>query len=126
MAITARAKQTLQGELSRLEKERAAIDKDIASLKKSLSVLGTSTRSSSAGSKRAAGAKRGRPKSNKLSPRAEKALKIIKSNPGIKGADLAKKMGMSKNPTGIYPVIRRLEQVGKIKKNKKSKGFTAV
>jgi len=125
MAITARAKQTLQSELSRLEKERAAIEKDIASLKKSLSVLGSS-RSSATARKRASSGKKGRPKSNKLSPRAEKALKIIKSNPGIKGADLAKKMGMGKNPTGVYPVVRRLEELGRIKKDKKTKGFSAA
>lgn len=124
MAIAAKAKQTLQSELARLERERKQLDKEIDSLRKSISAIGGSVATSARSTAKRATGKRGRPKSTKLSPSAEKALKLIKSNPGITGAELAKKMGMSKNPTGIYPVVKRLQAVGKVKKQ--GKGFKAA
>lgn len=126
MAITARAKQTLKSELSRLEKERAAIDKDIRALRESLKTLGDKAAPARRGRKPGrpkAGAKKGRARNTKLSPRAEKALKMIKAKPGITGAELAKNLKLS-HQTSIYPVINRLKKDKLIKKS--GKGFAAA
>lgn len=130
MAITARAKKTLQDEIGRLRKERDQIDKDIKALTQSLSALGGSaagaTRRTATRARRAVKPKvtrkRAPKKDWKPTGRAAQALKAIKASPGITGAEIAKKLKM-KNATGIYPAINKLKKEGLIKK--KGKGFVA-
>lgn len=127
MAIGQKAAQALRSEISQLEKEKAKIDKDLEKLNKSLrslvSTTGGTKRARKSAPRKKAASKRGRPKSTKLSPRAEKALKVIKANPGITGAELSRKLNL-KQPTAVYPVTNRLKDLKKIKKQ--GKGFKAV
>lgn len=125
MAITTRAKTTLKNELERLKKERAVIDKDIKALETSIKALGsdavrTVTRKprKAAGAKKAAksanGARRGR-----KSKRQNQILNQVKKNPGITVGEIAKKLPDVKNPTALYPAVKRLEEDQKITKKGK-------
>lgn len=125
MAITARARQALKSELTRLEKERAAIDKDIKSLTESLKTLGGSTprkkstrKATRKAAPRKAGAKRGRP-----SKRQDQVLKAVKASPGITVSEIAKKHKV-KNATTFYPAVKSLTKDKKLKK-KGSKLYAA-
>lgn len=56
--------------------------------------------------------RRGRPRGS--GQRAQQALSLVKSNPGITVAELAKKMGIA--PNYLYRVLPSLQKDGKVKK----------
>lgn len=124
MAISTRAKKTLQNELSRLKRERAVIDQDIKALETSLKTLGSDvarvvTRSpgkasSTKKTKKSSGSRPGR-----KSKRQSQILSKVQKNPGITVSEIADGLAGVKSPSALYPAVRRLVDDGKIKKQGK-------
>jgi hypothetical protein len=63
-----------------------------------------------------------RPRGRRRGTRADQAVKLIKANPGITAADVAKKMRIK--PNYLYRVLGDLEKEGRVKKSGRS--YTAA
>jgi sugar-specific transcriptional regulator TrmB len=90
-----------------LERRLAEIDDEAQRLQRALSYLADGMPAKA----------RRRPRSKpraKRGARAAQFLKIVDAEPGIRGAALAKRMGVQ--PSHVYSVASRLEEQGKIRK----------
>jgi hypothetical protein len=101
-----------------IDEARKAIDDRIASLKDELkrleaaaSALGGRVRRRGPGRPRTTG-RRGRPRGG--GKRATQAEKLVRDNPGITIAELAKKMSIK--PNYLYRVMPQLQKDGKVRK----------
>lgn len=114
MQVSADVRAALRKELTRLEKERAEIDKTLAHVRGMLKASGDSTQTArkprAAGKAKTAGRKPGK--------RQKQALSLIEKNPGITGSELAKQLNL-KHATSIYPVLKSLTERGEIAKSGK-------
>lgn len=125
MAVTDETKKVIKKEISRLNKERDEIEKTIKRLE---DALVTTTRKAGRTARKAVGRpkKRGRKKAAagtwKPTGRAAQVQKVIKANPGITAAEIAKKVKV-KSAANIYPPLNKLKANGYVKKS--GKGFAA-
>ncbi len=103
----------LKQEVAKLEAARAAL---VGARRGPGRPRGSSTRSRSTTRRGGAGRRtrrtRGRRGGN---TRANQALELVRSNPGITIPDIAKSMGIA--PNYLYRVLPRLQQEGQIKKD---------
>ena len=130
MAITDETSKVIKKEIQRLNKERDQIEEMIKKLEDTLvsttRKAGKRARKAVGRPKKRAASKRGRKKTAskdwKPSGRSAEILKIVKANPGIGAAEIAKKTKM-KNAAGVYPPLNKLKANGFVKKS--GKGFAA-
>jgi winged helix-turn-helix DNA-binding protein len=104
---------TLRGELSQLESAAAALGGKAIGRARSAG----RTRGPGRPRKRSAGGtgRRGRPRGS--GARAAQAEKLVRDNPGISIAELAKKMNIK--PNYLYRVLPQLQKDGKVRKRDK-------
>ena len=131
MAITDETSRVIKKELKRLNKERDELEEMIKRLE---DALVTTTRKAGKTARKAVGRprkttrKRAAKKTSKASKdwkpsgRSAQVLKVVKANPGISAAEIAKKTKM-KNAAGVYPPLNKLKDNGFVKKS--GKGFAA-
>lgn len=110
MAVSTEVRSALKKELSRLEKEKAELDKTITSVRSMLRESGE--RKQTASKKRASGRKPGK--------RQKQVLDVVAKNPGITASEIAKACKM-KHATSVYPVLKNLQAEKLLKKS--GKGF---
>jgi predicted Rossmann fold nucleotide-binding protein DprA/Smf involved in DNA uptake len=110
----------LKQEVAKLEAARAAL---VGNRRGPGRPRGSSTRARSTTRRRTAG-RRGRRGGGRRggNTRANQALELVRSNPGITIPDIAKSMGIA--PNYLYRVLPRLQQEGQIKKD--GQGWTAA
>jgi hypothetical protein len=63
-----------------------------------------------------------RPRGRRRRTRADQAVRLVKSNPGISASEIAKKMRIK--PNYLYRVLGQLEKEGRVKKSGRS--YTAA
>lgn len=127
MAITDETSKVIKKEIQRLNKERDQIEEMIKKLE---DTLVSTTRKAGKRARKAVGRPKKRAarktakasKDWKPSGRSAEILKIVKANPGIGAAEIAKKTKM-KNAAGVYPPLNKLKANGYVKKS--GKGFAA-
>ena len=127
MPITDETTKVIRKEIDRLNREREEIEEMIKRLE---DTLVTTTRKAGKAARRVVRpkqAKRARAtktagKDWKPTGRAAQILRIVKANPGITAAEIAKKARM-KNAASVYPPLNKLKDNGMVKKQ--GKGFVA-
>jgi hypothetical protein len=132
MPLSQDLSKTLKKELAKLEAERDRMNEVITHLRETIEANAKATgasakkavrkstgRKPSAKSKRKAGSVKATPP---RTARQEEIYVLITKNPGITAAELAKKAKL-KQQTSIYPLLRKLTEVGDIKKV--GKGYQA-
>jgi len=125
MPITDETTKMIKREIDRLNKEREDIEEMIKRLE---DTLVSTTRRAGKAARRAVRPKAARKtRSNakqkkdwKPTGRAAQVLKIVKTNPGITAAEIAKRAKM-KNAASVYPPLNKLKDNGMVKKQ--GKGF---
>lgn len=126
MAITDETTKVIKKEISRLNKERDELEQMIKKLEDALVATtrkaGRVTRKAVARPKKRATRKKAASKDWKPSGRSAEILKIVKANPGIGTAEIAKKAKMN-NAAGVYPPLNKLKDNGFVKKS--GKGYAA-
>ena len=98
------ARTLLERRLRELEEERKQVEAALAG-------LGRTARRGPGRPRRSSGGRRRR----RGSTRADQAVRIIKSNPGITVSDLGRKMKLN-HPNYLYRVLPDLEKEGRIKR----------
>jgi len=110
----------LKQEVAKLEAARAAL---VGNRRGPGRPHGASTRARSTTRRRTAGRRSRRGGGRRGgNTRANQALELVRSNPGITIPDIAKSMGIA--PNYLYRVLPRLQQEGQIKKD--GQGWTAA
>jgi len=125
MPIADETTKVIKREIDRLNKEREDIEEMIKRLE---DTLVSTTRRAGKAARRAVRPKtarktRSKAKQNKdwkPTGRAAQVLKIVKANPGITAAEIAKKAKM-KNAASVYPPLNKLKDNEMVKKQ--DKGF---
>lgn len=118
--------------VSAIDKARAALEEQIAALddqrgriERALAELGGASPRRGRPRGKSAAPARARPSrrtgGSRTTPRRDQALRLIRSNPGIRPSELARKMGVA--APYIYRVIPPLIDDGKVRKD--GKGFVA-
>jgi ATP-dependent helicase YprA (DUF1998 family) len=102
----------------RLEKRAKELRPMVAELEQIEQALASFPKSSAARSRvngRAPATKRPRKRRAQRVHRSQQVLQVVKANPGITVAGIAKELGV--NSTSLYPVSRKLVGEGKLKKS---------
>ena len=129
MPITDETTKVIRKEIDRLNRERDEIEEMIKRLEDTL--VATTRKAGKAARRvvRPKTTKKTRAKTKvkakkdwKPTGRAAQVLRIIKANPGITAAEIAKKAKM-KNAASVYPPLNKLKDNGMVKKQ--GKGFVA-
>lgn len=110
------ARQLLHQRLADLDEERKRLERALAELGGKVARRPGRPRGSGAGAstRKAAGAPRRRRK-RRGGTRADQAVKLIESQPGISASDVAKTMKIK--PNYLYRVLGDLEKEGRVKKD---------
>jgi CRP-like cAMP-binding protein len=103
----------LDGARRDIETRLGQLRQEVKRLEAAAAALGATRRGP--GRPRGAGRRRGRPRGS--GTRAGQAAKLVRSNPGITIADLAKKMNIK--PNYLYRVMPELQKEGKVRKRGK-------
>lgn len=106
------ARELLKKRLAELDEERKRLERALGEL--GGKVTGRSGRGP--GRPRGSGAKRAAPKKRRRrkGTRADQAVSLVESNPGISASDIAKQMKIK--PNYLYRVLGDLEKEGRVKK----------
>jgi hypothetical protein len=103
----------LDGARRDIETRLAQLREEVKRLEAAAAALGARRRGP--GRPRGAGRRRGRPRGS--GTRAGQAAKLVRANPGITIADLAKKMNIK--PNYLYRVMPELQKDGQVRKRGK-------
>jgi hypothetical protein len=120
MSVIEEARDLLQGRLDELDTERGRVERALAEI---VGTNGHAARRRPGRPRKAAGTSRAvrsaaKPKARRArkgGTRAEEAVKLITTKPGISASDVAKKMSIK--PNYLYRVLGELEKEGRVKKD---------
>lgn len=111
------ARQLVERRLADLDEERKRLERALAELggKATRRGPGRPRGSSNKATKATAGAPKRRRRKRRGGTRADQAVKLIESQPGISASDVAKTMKIK--PNYLYRVLGDLEKEGRVKKD---------
>jgi sugar-specific transcriptional regulator TrmB len=109
------AKQLVEKRLADLDEERKRLERALAELGGKVAARAPGRPGRPRGSKKAASGAAPKRRRRRGGTRADQAVKLIESQPGISASDVAKTMKIK--PNYLYRVLGDLEKEGRVKKD---------